>query len=58
MKTLTDAKGITFLTNDYDSNGRVQQQTQADASTYQPAGAGHLARRAGGQAIKADGALL
>ncbi|HEV8545517.1 MAG TPA: IPT/TIG domain-containing protein, partial [Candidatus Limnocylindrales bacterium] len=34
MKTLKDARLITFLTNDYDANGRVQKQTQADGSTY------------------------
>lgn len=35
MLTLTDAKGILFLTNAYDANGRVSQQTQADGTTYQ-----------------------
>ncbi|MBI3608821.1 MAG: hypothetical protein HY207_12710 [Nitrospirae bacterium] len=34
MLTLTDARGIVFLTNAYDGNGRVIQQTQADATTY------------------------
>ena len=31
MLTLRDARGITFLTNEYDANGRVSRQTQADA---------------------------
>ena len=35
MLTLRDARGITFLTNEYDANGRVSRQTQADATTYQ-----------------------
>ncbi len=35
MRTLKDARGITFLTNDYDASGRVQTQTQADGTTYQ-----------------------
>ncbi|HEX6291760.1 MAG TPA: RHS repeat-associated core domain-containing protein [Herpetosiphonaceae bacterium] len=34
MLTIKDARGITFLTNEYDTNGRVRKQTQADASTY------------------------
>src|SRR2546427_11832554 len=34
MLTLTDARGITFLTNQYDSNGRVIQQTQADGGVW------------------------
>jgi RHS repeat-associated protein len=34
MHTLKDARGITFLTNDYDANGRVQTQTQADSTTF------------------------
>jgi RHS repeat-associated protein len=34
LLTITDAKGITFLTNVYDSNGRTVKQTQADGSTY------------------------
>jgi RHS repeat-associated protein len=35
MLTLKDARGIVFLTNQYDGNGRVSQQTQADSTTYQ-----------------------
>src|SRR5215213_2229425 len=35
MLTIKDAKGIDFLTNTYDSNGRVITQTQADTSTYE-----------------------
>src|SRR5207245_7200755 len=35
MKTITDARGIVFLTIDYDANGRVMKQTQADGSTFQ-----------------------
>ncbi len=34
MTTIKDARGITFLRNEYDSNGRVVKQTQADGSTY------------------------
>jgi hypothetical protein len=35
MLTLKDPRGITYLTNSYDSNGRVITQTQADQTTYQ-----------------------
>ena len=35
MLTLKDARGITYLTNVYDANGRVITQTQADQTTYQ-----------------------
>jgi RHS repeat-associated protein len=35
MLTLKDARGIVFLTNEYDTAGRVTKQTQADDSTYQ-----------------------
>jgi len=35
MLTIKDARGIVYLTNQYDSNGRVIRQTQADNSTYQ-----------------------
>jgi RHS repeat-associated protein len=35
MRTLKDARGITFLTNEYDDSGRVIKQTRADGSTYQ-----------------------
>jgi RHS repeat-associated protein len=35
MLTIKDARGIVYLTNQYDSNGRVIQQTQADNTTYQ-----------------------
>ncbi|WP_232837440.1 DNRLRE domain-containing protein [Lentzea terrae] len=30
LKTITDARGIRFLLNDYDAKGRVRQQTAAD----------------------------
>jgi len=35
MLTVKDPRGITFLTNEYDANGRVSRQIQADATTYQ-----------------------
>ncbi|ALA58606.1 RHS repeat-associated core domain-containing protein [Nitrospira moscoviensis] len=35
MLTIKDPKGIVFLTNTYDTNGRVSTQTQADSTTYQ-----------------------
>lgn len=35
MLTLRDARNIVFLTNEYDANGRVFRQTQADQTTYQ-----------------------
>jgi RHS repeat-associated protein len=35
MKTIKDARGIVFLTNDYDANGRVIKQTQADGTTFE-----------------------
>lgn len=35
MLTLKDARGIVFLTNHYDSNGRVDLQTQADMTTFE-----------------------
>ncbi len=48
MLTLKDARGIVYLTNEYDGNGRVIRQTQADATTYQFAytldGAGRVAQ--------------
>jgi YD repeat-containing protein len=34
MTSLTDARGITYLTNTYDANGRVCRQTQADGGTF------------------------
>lgn len=34
ITTITDARSIAFLTNTYDSNGRVASQEQADSSTY------------------------
>jgi len=33
--TIRDARGIVYLTNAYDTNGRITQQTQADSTTYQ-----------------------
>jgi YD repeat-containing protein len=35
MLTVKDARGIVYLTNEYDSNGRVTKQTQADNTTFQ-----------------------
>jgi RHS repeat-associated protein len=35
MRTIKDARGIVYLTNEYDANGRVFRQTQADNSIYQ-----------------------
>jgi len=34
MLTITDARQILYLTNEYDSAGRVKKQTQADGGTY------------------------
>ena len=34
MLTLRDSRGITFLTNEYDANGRVIRQTQADNGVW------------------------
>lgn len=34
MLTLTDARSITFLTNEYDAQGRVSRQTQADTGVW------------------------
>jgi len=35
MLTIKDAKEIDYLTSEYDLNGRVTKQTQADLSTYE-----------------------
>jgi RHS repeat-associated protein len=35
MLTLKDARGIVYLTNQYNSNNRVTLQTQADGTTFQ-----------------------
>jgi RHS repeat-associated protein len=35
MLTIRDARGIVYLTNQYDTNGRIILQTQADSTTYQ-----------------------
>ncbi|MGH9905431.1 MAG: DUF6531 domain-containing protein, partial [Pyrinomonadaceae bacterium] len=35
MLTIRDAKQIVFLSNEYDANGRVIRQTQADGTVYQ-----------------------
>jgi RHS repeat-associated protein len=35
MLTVKDARGIVYLTNEYNSAGRVTKQTQADNTTYQ-----------------------
>ena len=35
MLTIKDARGIVYLTNEYDDKGRVIKQTQADGSTYE-----------------------
>src|SRR5262249_45094638 len=37
IKTIMDPRGIVYLTNDYDANGRVTKQTQADGTFYQNA---------------------
>jgi RHS repeat-associated protein len=34
MTSIKDARGITYLTNTYDGNGRVSHQAQADGSTF------------------------
>ena len=34
MTSIKDARGITYLTNTYDANGRVSHQAQADGSTF------------------------
>ncbi|BFU45529.1 IPT/TIG domain-containing protein [Krasilnikovia sp. MM14-A1004] len=35
LKTIEDARGTTYLTNDYDSSGRIRQQTLPGNATYQ-----------------------
>ena len=35
MLTIQDARGIVYLTNQFDSSGRVVQQTEADGGVYQ-----------------------
>jgi RHS repeat-associated protein len=35
LLTIKDARNLVYLTNEYDSNGRVFRQTQADLTTYQ-----------------------
>lgn len=35
MLTTKDARGIVWLTNEYDTNGRVKKQTHADSTVYQ-----------------------
>jgi RHS repeat-associated protein len=35
MLTIQDPRGVVYLTNQYDSSGRVVQQTQADNSVFQ-----------------------
>ena len=35
MLTVKDPRGIVYLTNQYDGNGRVSKQTLADSTTYQ-----------------------
>jgi RHS repeat-associated protein len=35
MRTTKDARGIIWMTNDYDSAGRVIRQTQADGTSYE-----------------------
>jgi RHS repeat-associated protein len=34
MKSIKDARGMVFLTNEYDDKGRVIKQTQADLTTF------------------------
>lgn len=50
MLTIKDARGIVFLTNEYDAGGRVSKQTQADNSTFQFA----YTLNASGQITQAD----
>jgi RHS repeat-associated protein len=35
MKTIKDARSIVYLTNEYDVNGRIKKQIQADGTTFQ-----------------------
>jgi RHS repeat-associated protein len=46
MLTIQDPRNIVYLTNQYDSNGRVSQQTAVDSTTFQFAytldGTGHV----------------
>lgn len=49
MLTVKDARGIVYLTNEYDDKGRVVRQTQADATTYQFA-----YTEAGGRIVQTD----
>lgn len=35
LLTIKDARGIIYLTNEYDANGRISKQTQIDQSTYE-----------------------
>jgi YD repeat-containing protein len=35
MLTITDPRHIIFLTNEYDTSGRMIEQTQADSTTFQ-----------------------
>src|SRR5439155_6204800 len=35
MTTITDARNILYLQNEYDANGKIFRQTQADNSVYQ-----------------------
>ena len=34
MLTITNPRGVTFVTNQYDANGRVTEQTHADGGVY------------------------
>ena len=48
LHTIKDPRGIVYLTNEYDANGRVFRQTQADTTTFEFAylldGAGNVTR--------------
>jgi len=35
MASITDPRGITYITTEYDANGRVVRQTQADGGVWQ-----------------------
>jgi YD repeat-containing protein len=35
MLTIEDPRNVTYLTNDYDTNGRMETQTQADTGVYE-----------------------
>src|SRR5262249_19087280 len=55
MLTIKDARNIVYLTNQYDSSGRIIQQTEADGGTYlfswTPSGNTFQARTMGGTVV-------